>query len=94
MNITSKVEFQLFKLINYLAGYHKMSLATTLTDTDATLVQLSNGNLQINELQKSDEGIYQCTATNYLGSASSFGKLRIVGKPEFCLQALNISICL
>ncbi|XP_067686212.1 contactin-like [Haliotis asinina] len=41
---------------------------------------LANGNLLINDVTNQDAGRYECTATNDAGSASSGGKLEVVGR--------------
>ncbi|CAL1528357.1 unnamed protein product [Lymnaea stagnalis] len=47
---------------------------------DGRILELSNGNLMIRQLQVSDGGLYQCTATNDLGSANSSGLLSVVAR--------------
>ncbi|XP_059165988.1 contactin-5-like isoform X2 [Physella acuta] len=62
------------------------------TSPDGRWVQLSNGNLQIKELQTSDQGSYQCTAVNNLGSDSSSGKLTVVAQIVMSVIPVNTRV--
>ena len=51
---------------------------TASTNPQDRVTLLSNGNIHITGLVKSDEGEYECKATNEHGTASTRGKLTVL----------------
>ena len=44
--------------------------------------------ITINNLQEKHNGMYQCAATNYLGTSMSEAQLRVLGKLLICLGSM------
>ncbi|XP_054719282.1 hemicentin-1-like [Uloborus diversus] len=60
--------------------YHVLSESVSATDR---ISQLKNGSLQIDDIYKDDEGIYQCRVSNNVGMAlEKSASLRVIGTPK------------
>ncbi|XP_055860986.1 contactin-like isoform X2 [Biomphalaria glabrata] len=60
------------------------------TEFKERIVQLTTGDLFIRDLQISDKGIYQCTASNDFGSESSSGLLTVVSQTVMTLVPSDV----
>ncbi|XP_055860982.1 contactin-5-like isoform X1 [Biomphalaria glabrata] len=72
--------------------WKKDNVPLTATDPDGRIVQLPNGNLFMKDLQRSDSGTYECTATNSLGSDSSRGVLTVSSKTVMTVKPSNTQV--
>ncbi|KAK0067653.1 contactin-like isoform X2, partial [Biomphalaria pfeifferi] len=72
--------------------WKKDNVPLTAADPDGRIVQLPNGNLFMKDLQRSDSGTYECTATNSLGSDSSRGVLTVSSKTVMTVKPSNTQV--
>ena len=63
-----------------ITWYKEGRMLSPGTEDTSRVKKLSNGNLFISQIQRSDEGVYKCVAVNRLGKAESQGNLTVLGK--------------
>ncbi|XP_054721680.1 contactin-like [Uloborus diversus] len=63
---------------------------SSLSNNDRNRYRMSENVLTIDQVTKSDQGMYQCRASNHLGSSYSSGQLRVISmKPSFAKYPLD-----